>query len=118
MTGFSGKTGRAIRSSVVVALLSLSGAIVALPASAAAPQLSQEQEWSAHPPLTAAVKAMDKAVEDLDHAAENYGGNKAAAIRDLKAALHSLKKAILYRLKLDDAAIDAAQAPAKGSKSK
>jgi hypothetical protein len=42
----------------------------------------------------------------LEAAPGDFGGNKAAAIADDRAAIHSLKKALYYRLHMDDAAID------------
>jgi hypothetical protein len=42
-------------------------------------------------------------------APDDFGGNKAAAIRDTEQAIHSLKKALYFRLKMDDAALDRAQ---------
>jgi hypothetical protein len=45
----------------------------------------------------------------LEAAPDDFGGNKAAAIADTRKAIHSLKRALYYRLKMDDAAIDNAQ---------
>jgi hypothetical protein len=45
----------------------------------------------------------------LEAAPDDFGGNKAAAIRDTRAAIHSLKKALYFRLHMDDAALDAVE---------
>jgi hypothetical protein len=45
----------------------------------------------------------------LQAAPDDFGGNKGNAIRDTQAAIHSLKKALYYRLKMDDAAIEKVQ---------
>ena len=96
-------------------LIAMSVGLVALLGSSATliaqPKLTAEQEWKAHPNLTKAVREMEEAVTALNKAPDDFGGNKVKAIADLKTAAHSLKKAILYRLKMDDAAIDAAQPP-------
>jgi hypothetical protein len=96
------RTSRIGRSLAFVAVLGMSMAVFAQP------KLTQEQEWKAHPKLTNAVKSMEGAIDGLDKAPHDFGGNRAKAVADLKTATHSLKKAILYRLKMDDAALDAA----------
>jgi hypothetical protein len=75
----------------------------------AQPKLTPQQEWEAHPNLAKAVRAMEDAITDLNKAPDDFGGNRVKAIADLKQGVHSLKKAIFYRLHMDDAAIDAAQ---------
>jgi len=52
---------------------------------------------------------MQEALKELREAPHDFGGNKAAAIHDTELAIHSLKKALYYRLKMDDAALDRAQ---------
>jgi hypothetical protein len=52
---------------------------------------------------------MQEALKELDEAPHDFGGNKGVAMADTKKAIHSLKKALYYRLKMDDAAIDRAQ---------
>jgi hypothetical protein len=44
----------------------------------------------------------------LGEAPHDFGGHKAEAMRDLEASIRSLKRALYYRLKMDDAAIDRA----------
>lgn len=81
-----------------------------LPATAAAqPQLTIQQEEQAHPRLAKAIHELKETVKLLEEAPDDFGGNKAAAIRDCRQAIHSLKKALYYRLKMDDAAIDRVQ---------
>jgi len=74
----------------------------------AAPQLSIQSERAAHPRLVEAIRLLQDGLKDLE-AAHDFGGNKAAAITDTRRAIHSLKRALYYRLKMDDAAIDSAQ---------
>jgi hypothetical protein len=75
----------------------------------AAPQLTIQSEQAAHPRIEKAIKDMEEGLKALEAAPIDFGGNKAAAIKDLHAAIHSLKKALYFRLKMDDAAIDKAQ---------
>jgi hypothetical protein len=85
-------------------------ALVAQPMIAsAAPELTIQSERAAHPRLVEAINKMHEAMKELDAAPDDFGGNKAAALADTKKAIHSLKKALYYRLKMDDAAIDKAQ---------
>ena len=52
---------------------------------------------------------MKEALRLLEAAPDDFGGNKAAAVADTHRAIHSLKRALYYRLKMDDAAIDSAE---------
>jgi hypothetical protein len=73
------------------------------------PQLSMRSEEMAHPRLVKAIHEMRDALRELREAPDDFGGNKGAAIRDTEQAIHSLKKALYFRLKMDDAALDRAQ---------
>jgi hypothetical protein len=75
----------------------------------AAPQLTIHSEKAAHPRIVAAIREMQEALKDLEEAPHDFGGNKGAAMADTRKAIHSLKKALYYRLKMDDAALDRAQ---------
>ena len=75
----------------------------------AEPQLTMRSEEMAHPRLVRAIHEMRDALRELREAPDDFGGNKAAAIRDTELAIHSLKKALYFRLKMDDAALDRAQ---------
>jgi cytochrome c556 len=73
------------------------------------PQLTIKSEEAAHPRIMKAIHEMDEALKELKEAPHDFGGNKGKAMADTSAAIHSLKKALYYRLKMDDAAIDRAQ---------
>jgi hypothetical protein len=75
----------------------------------AAPELSVQSERAAHPRLVEAINHLNAALRELEAAPEDFGGNKAAALADTRKAIHSLKRALYFRLKMDDAAIDRAQ---------
>lgn len=90
----------------VVAALAVGGTPMT---AAAAPQLSIQQEDAAHPRIVEAIHHMKEALREMEAAPDDFGGNKAAAIHDAKVAIHSLRKALYYRLHMDDAAIDKIQ---------
>ncbi len=73
------------------------------------PQLSIQSERAAHPRIVVAIRDLHAALKELEAAPDDFGGNKAAAINDTRVAIHSLKKALYFRLKMDDAAIDRVQ---------
>ncbi|MFI4889836.1 MAG: hypothetical protein ACHQIL_04830 [Steroidobacterales bacterium] len=75
----------------------------------AAPDLSMQQERAAHPRIVEAIHHMKEALRELEAAPDDFGGNKAKAIADTRQAIHSLKKALYFRLKMDDAAIERAE---------
>ncbi len=75
----------------------------------AAPELSVQSERAAHPRIVEALNHMNAALREMEAAPEDFGGNKATAISDTRRAIHSLKKALYFRLKMDDLAIDRAQ---------
>jgi hypothetical protein len=78
-------------------------------AASAAPDLTVQSERAAHPRIVGAINHMSEALREMEAAPDDFGGNKAAAIADTKRAIHSLKKALYFRLKMDDEAIDRAQ---------
>jgi hypothetical protein len=92
-------------------LISMGAAAVLLGAlslsASAAPPLSIQGEEAAHPRIVAAIHHMKEALHEMEAAPDDFGGNKAAAIHDTRVALHSLRKALYFRLHMDDAAIDA-----------
>jgi len=94
-----------LSSTTLVTAVTLMGA-VAPRIAAADPQISMRQEEAAHPRLVQAIREMKEALHELEAAPDDFGGNKAAAIRDTRQAIHSVRKALYFRLKLDDAAID------------
>jgi hypothetical protein len=75
----------------------------------AAPELSIQSERAAHPRIVEAINNMQTALREMEAAPDDFEGNKATAMQDTRRAIHSLKKALYYRLHLDDVAIDRAQ---------
>ena len=73
------------------------------------PAASVQSERAAHPRIVAAIREMKEALRELEAAPDDFGANKAAAIADTRRAIHSLKRALYFRPKMEDAAIDRAQ---------
>lgn len=99
------KIGTTIFSTGAGALL-MALAIGAQPMVAVAAQPTIQSEEAAHPKIVLAINEMKDALYELSTTKDDFGGNKAAAIRDLRNAIHAMQKALYYRLNMDDAAID------------
>jgi hypothetical protein len=91
--------------SVIAAFLLAGAALIGAPRVAMA-QLTIQSDEAAHPDLVRAIHEMQGALKSLGSASENFGGHKRQAVSDLRAAIHSTKKALYYRLNMDDNAID------------
>ena len=84
-------------------------ALAAPQIASAQPALTIQQEAQAHPRIVKAIHDSEGALRALEAAPDDFGGHKAQAIADLRKAIHSMRKALFFRLRMDDAAIDAAQ---------
>lgn len=80
-------------------------AVVVHPTAAFADPTVHSEE-AAHPRLVHAIHNMQDALKELEAAPDDFGGNKAAAIRDTRQAIHSVRKALYFRLHMDDASLD------------
>jgi hypothetical protein len=58
-------------------------------------------EESKHPNITRAMHDIEKSMEALHNAPDDFGGRKAQAEGDLRAAYISLRKALYFRLYQD-----------------
>jgi hypothetical protein len=98
------------KTAAITAAFTLVGAmgLAALPQAALAQPLTIQSEAAAHPRVVDAIKRMEEAYNLLQAAPDDFGGNKAQAMADTRRAIHSLRRALFYRLHLADAAIDAA----------
>jgi hypothetical protein len=93
----------------IVAVLSMAGVmgLAALPQAAAAqPSPEMRAQIAAHPNMVEAIRDMQLAYRALDRAPDTFGGHKAAAMADLQRAIRSTKRALFYRIRMDDAALD------------
>jgi len=66
------------------------------------PQQNVASEESEHPRIAKAITQMQDAIDYMEHAPHDFGGHKAVAIADTKAAIKSLKMAMAYRAKKDN----------------
>lgn len=64
-----------------------------LAAGAAEAQPAPEQ----HPKIRAAIRALEAAKDDLQHAAHDFGGHRADALRACDEAIRQLRLALNYR---------------------
>ncbi|MGD0961690.1 MAG: hypothetical protein ABSB19_17915 [Methylomonas sp.] len=81
---------RIAASSLILAASVISSAVYA------DPQNSTRNEEAANPALVNAVNSMNAALKELQAAPNEFGGNKAKAIADLKTAIDSTKRALNY----------------------
>jgi hypothetical protein len=59
------------------------------------------QEENAHPNIAKAMHDIEKSMQALHNAPDDFGGHKGQAENDLKAAYISLRKALYFRLYQD-----------------
>jgi hypothetical protein len=58
-------------------------------------------EETTHPRIAAAIRELEDAIRYMEAAPHDFGGHKAAAVRDSRAAVTQLKLALAYRAKKD-----------------
>ena len=100
-----------MKATIVAASLGLAviGSLAAPQIASAQPLVTVQSEAAAHPRIVRAIREMEATYRDLQAAPDDFGGNKAQAMSDLRSAIHSLRRALFFRLHMDDAALDAAQ---------
>ncbi len=62
----------------------------------------KQNEAKKHPRIEKAIDAISDAVDYMNHAPDDFGGHKAVAIADCKAAVSSLRQALGYRYRQDN----------------
>jgi hypothetical protein len=75
--------------------------LLALPASFAARAQNVHSEMEHHPRIAKAIHELEDAIAYLESAPHDFGGHKAAAIRDSRAAIEQLRRAMAYRARED-----------------
>jgi hypothetical protein len=65
-----------------------------------------ESERAAHPNMAAALHDMYVAMSHLQAAPDVFGGRKGQAMEDLQRAIISTKRALYFRMHLDDRALE------------
>ena len=73
--------------------------LLAMPIAAQAQTMHSEMEH--HPRIAKAIHELEDAIAYLEAAPHDFGGHKAAAIRDSRAAVEQLRKALAYRERED-----------------
>ena len=73
--------------------------LLAMPIAAQAQTMHSEMEH--HPRLAKAIHELEDAVAYMEAAPHDFGGHKAAAIRDSRAAIEQLRRAMAYRERED-----------------
>jgi hypothetical protein len=91
-----------LKKSLVVAVAALGLAtIMASLSSAQGKKETVRQELNEHPRIHAAIRELEEAIKYMEAAQaapHNFGGHKAKAIADSRAALAQLRLAVQYRL--------------------
>lgn len=100
---------KTMTSNVILLMVTIGVTLFSSMSAYANPQVTMQQERAAHPNLVKAIDELKAALKALEAAPDNFGGNKAIAIANIKQSIHSLKKALYYRLNMSDADIDKTQ---------
>jgi hypothetical protein len=58
-------------------------------------------EAANHPRIAAAIRELEEAIRYMEAAPHDFGGHKAAAIRDSRLAVEQLRKALAFRARMD-----------------
>ncbi len=83
------------RTFLAVSAAALLSAPLALPASAE----TVAQEAAEHPRIAKAIHELEDAIKYMEAAPHDFGGHKAKAIADSRAAVTQLRLALKYRIK-------------------
>ncbi|MDD4914233.1 MAG: hypothetical protein PHW13_04240 [Methylococcales bacterium] len=89
----------------IASIFILISSFIATPVSAE-PQFSLQQEAVANPNLVNAFKEINAAIKELESTQQDYGGNTAKAIADLRSARAWIKTALNYRMQMDEEHLD------------
>ena len=65
-------------------------------------QETMKGEFGQHPRIANAVRALEGAIDYMEHAPHDFGGHKAQAIADSRKAIEQLREAMKYRAAVDD----------------
>lgn len=83
----------------LLGVLAAGGVLASVPASA---QETVRGEAGQHPRIARAVHELEDAIKYLEAAPHDFGGFKAQAIADSRAAVRSLRNALAYRAAQDN----------------
>ena len=82
-------------------LMGLTGAAVLGTMSTATNAQTIASEAANHPRIAKAISELEEAIRYMEAAPHNFGGHKAKAIADCRAAVTQLRLALAYRAKQD-----------------
>jgi hypothetical protein len=88
-------TGQTLKTTIAALCLS---AALAVPAFAE----TYGAEMREHPRIVKAIEAMEDAIAYMEKAPHDFGGHKARAIADTRAAIVQLREAIKFRMHQDN----------------
>ena len=74
-------------------------ALLAMPLAISAHAETMAQEAAEHPRIAKAIAEMEDAIKYMEAAPHNFGGHKAKAIADTRAAVVQLRLALKFRIK-------------------
>jgi hypothetical protein len=84
-----------------IAVALAASAMLTIAASSIAAAQTIRSEAAQHPRIAAAIRELENAIRYLEAAPHDFGGHKAAAIRDARAAVLQLRAALAYRARVD-----------------
>lgn len=93
----------------IIAAFAVGGAsgLAIAPHAQSQPMISVQSELAAHPRMANAISLAQQSYAELAAAPSDFGGQKAEAMADLSRAVHSMRRALFFRLRMDDRSIDA-----------
>ena len=65
-------------------------------------QATVKEEFAEHPQIRTAVRELEAAIAYMEKAPHNFGGHKAKAIADSRAAIGQLRAAMAYRANVEN----------------
>jgi len=65
-------------------------------------QQNAKSELGHHPKIANAVRALENAIDYMEHAPHDFGGHKVQAIADSRKAIEQLREAMKYRAGADN----------------
>ena len=84
-----------------IALVFAASAMLTTMACSIASAQTVRSEEANHPRIAAAIHGLEDAIRYMEAAPHDFGGHKAAAIRDSRAAIEHLRRALAFRARMD-----------------
>jgi hypothetical protein len=84
-----------------IALAFAASAMLTTAACSIAAAQTVRTEAANHPRIATAIHELEEAIRYMEAAPHDFGGHKAAAIRDSRAAVTQLRAALAYRARMD-----------------